>query len=66
MGAQFLSHYLTILDIKIIFSLVSNLKKVLDLTFDAIIIQTLIYLFLTFFQHLLLLIETFSYIHFEK
>ena len=42
--SQFLSHYLTILDIKIIFPLLSNLKKILNLTFDAISIQTLLLL----------------------
>ena len=30
MGAQFLSHYVTILDINIIFSLMSNLEKILN------------------------------------
>ena len=52
MGAQFLSHYVTILDIEIIFSLVSNLKRILSLTSDPIIIGTLLCLFVTFFQHL--------------
>ena len=42
MGAQFLSHYLTILDIKIIFSIVSNHMKILKLTSDPVIIQTLL------------------------
>ena len=36
MGAQFLSHYLTILDIEIIFSIVSNHTKILNLTSDPI------------------------------
>ena len=49
MGAQFLGHYLTILDIKIIFSLVRNLKKILNLTSNPIIIQTLIRPFVMFF-----------------
>ena len=54
MPAQFLSHYLTILDIKIIFSSVSNLKKILNLTSDPIIIQTLLCIFLTFvIKHLI-------------
>ena len=35
MGALFLSLYLTILDIKIIFSLVSNLKKILNLNSNS-------------------------------
>ena len=55
MGVQFLSHYLTILDIKIIFSLVSNLKKILNLTSDPIIIETLLCnAFLTFIIKLLI------------
>ena len=49
MGAQFLSQYLIILDIKIIFSLARNLKKILNLTSDSIIIQTLICSFVMFF-----------------
>ena len=48
-GAQFLSHYLTILDIKIIFSIVSNHSKILNLTSDPIIIPTLLCPFITFF-----------------
>ena len=44
-GAQFLSHYLITLDIKIIFSLLSNLKNILNLTSDLIIIETLLSLF---------------------
>ena len=53
-GAQFRSHYLTILDIKITFSLISNIKKILNSTSDPIIIQTLLCSFVTFFEHLLL------------
>ena len=52
-GGQFLSHYLTILDIKIIFSLVSNLRKILNLTSDPIIIRTLLCPFETFCFHFL-------------
>ena len=51
MRVQFLSHYLTILDMKIIFSIVSNNIKILKLTADPIIIQTLLFIynvFLTF------------------
>ena len=39
----------TILDIKIIFSLVSNLKKILNLTSDPIITETLLCSCVTFF-----------------
>ena len=54
LGAQFLSHYLTVLDIKIIFSIVSNHTKILNLTSDPIIIQTLLCSFIAFFKHFLL------------
>ena len=49
MGAQFLSLYLAILDMKMIFSLVSNLKNILNLASDPIIIQPLICSFVMFF-----------------
>ena len=49
-GGTIFSYYLTLLDIKIIFSLVSNVKKILNLTSDPIIIQTLICSFVTFFE----------------
>ena len=52
MRAQFLSHYLTILDTKIIFALVSNLKKVLNLTSYPIIIHILICSFQMFLTSL--------------
>ena len=44
--------YLKILDTKVIFSLVSNLKKVLNMTSDPIFIETLLCSFVTFSQHL--------------
>ena len=49
MGAQFLSHYLTILDMKIVFLIVSNHTKILNLTSDPIIIQTVLCSFMMFF-----------------
>ena len=48
MGTQFLSHSLTILDIEVIFSIVSNHTKILNLTADPIIIQTLLCSFTMF------------------
>ena len=46
--AQFLSHSLTILDIKNNIYILSNLKKILNLTSDPTIIETLLYSFVMF------------------